>query len=226
MPRKKLVINFVLDETGSMGICRDATISGFNEYVNELKKRPESLLFTLTKFNSSKVEVVYAAEPINKIDDLTPETYHPEHNTPLYDAVARTIKATEERLSQIKGKPSVLCVIQTDGQENASKEYTLAQIRDLIDAKTKEGWTFAFLGADQDAWVVGQSIGVPVMNTMSYTGDSVGTKQAMATLGAATTSYADAGAAQMDSLFEGKTDIRHDLRPTTKKVDPTTGSAR
>ena len=57
MAKKKvptLVINFVLDETGSMESVRDATISGFNEYVETLKKRPEDLLFTFTKFNTLK----------------------------------------------------------------------------------------------------------------------------------------------------------------------------
>ena len=187
---KTLVISFVLDETGSMEVCRDATISGFNEYVQELQKRPEKLLFTLTKFNSAKIDVVHAGVPLAEVNSLNLGSYQPAAMTPLYDAIARTIKATEQALTSERGKPNVLCVIMTDGLENASHEYTREAIFTLVKEKEGEGWTFAYLGANQDAWEVGASIGVAGQSTMSYAGTPTGTSVAMAAVTDSTTRYA------------------------------------
>lgn len=206
--KKKLLVNFVLDETGSMFSVKDATISGFNEYIGELKRRGENILFSLTQFNSEKVAVVHQSVPIADVPDLNADTYQPGYTTPLYDAVARTIKATDESVAAMKGKPNVLCVIQTDGLENASREYNLESVRKLIEEKTAAGWTFAFLGADQDAWVVGQSIGVPVASTMAYAGTPDGTKDAFAATATATARYAASGGAQSRSFYGGRKDIR------------------
>ena len=46
----------------------------------------------------------------------------------------------------------VLAVIFTDGQELHSKESTRDSVASLISEKEDEGWTFIYLGANQDAW--------------------------------------------------------------------------
>ncbi|HEX5000421.1 MAG TPA: hypothetical protein VFY29_19515 [Terriglobia bacterium] len=46
-------------------------------------------------------------------------------------------------------------LIVTDGQENASKEYDLAAVRAVIEQKEKDGWNFAYMGANQDSYAVG-----------------------------------------------------------------------
>ncbi len=201
---KTLVINFVLDETGSMANCKDATISGFNEYVDELVKRPERMLFTLTKFNSEKIDIVHSGVPLKDVLRLNQATYVPQELTPLYDAVARTIKAAEGALRGVKGQKAVLCVIQTDGQENASREYDQKAIFDLVERKKAEGWTFAFLGADQDAWVSAGAMGVPMASSMSYAGTPGGTRTAFRKTAEASVSYAAAGGVQTDSFFDDK----------------------
>ena len=202
MAKKKvptLVINFVLDETGSMESVRDATISGFNEYVETLKKRPEDLLFTFTKFNSGKIQVVHSAVPLSEVEPLNRNTYQPDNMTPLYDAIAHTIRATE---SAAPIGANVLCVIQTDGQENASKEYTtLSHIRTLIERKQAEGWTFAYLGADQDAWAIGGAMGVPMASNLAYAGTPTATLDAFHRAASATTTYAAAGGQQNRAFF-------------------------
>ncbi len=167
---KKLttVVNFVLDETGSMEIVKQATISGFNEYLTTLRQQPGKVLLTLTKFNSGKIETLYRAAPIADVKDLDADTYRPSNGTPLYDAVAQTIHETEKALTGMKGKPNVLCIIMTDGEENSSKEYSREKLFALIKAKESEGWTFAYLGANRDAWEVGASIGVPMASVASY----------------------------------------------------------
>lgn len=182
---KEILVNFVLDETGSMSVCLDATISGFNEYVTGLKARSEKILFTLTQWDSNRFNVVYNSEPIKNVKKLTYETYRPGQSTPLYDAIAKTIRAVEAK-GEKKGR-SVLCVIMTDGEENASREWTLDKLRNLIKQKEKDHWTFVYLGANQDAWKVGQTFGMSRGNTMSYDTDVTG--GAMANLSVNTVAY-------------------------------------
>jgi hypothetical protein len=153
---KKATVCLVLDETGSMTTIRDQTISGYNEYKNGLK----NVLFTLVKFNSSKVEMVHDGTPIKDVPDLTRETYTPSDLTPLYDAVGKTITG-------LKGKKGIL-VILTDGQENASVEYSQKQIFDMVTEMKEQGWQVVFLGADQDAWAASQVMGIDRGNTMSF----------------------------------------------------------
>lgn len=205
MAKKTTIVNFVLDETGSMQVCWDATISGFNEYVDSLRKgKNGTVMFTLTQFNSTKIETVFDHVPLKKVPDINRDTYRPNDLTPLYDAIAQTIKKTEDRVKKYKKKPAVLCVIMTDGEENASREYTRDKLFNLVKEKEKDGWTFAFLGANQDAWQVGQSIGVPQASSISYAGTPKGTRSAMAAAAGATRSFLSNASMQSDSFFDGK----------------------
>jgi len=162
--KKKSLVNFVLDETGSMQICKEATISGFNEYIKSLQSQKGGAVdFTLTKFNSIKIDVVHKAVPLSKVCKINADTYLPDMMTPLYDAIAAAINAADT-----KKYKKILCVIMTDGEENASKEYTRDKIFNLIKEKEKENWTFVYLGANQDSWEVGQAIGLKKGNVINY----------------------------------------------------------
>ena len=187
---RPMMVSIVLDETGSMSSRIAETISGFNEYVGDLKKLKVPVSVTLTKFNSKKVEVVYADKPIKGVPELNKDTYRPNELTPLYDAVGKTITEIDKKKL---GKKTVLVVIMTDGEENASKEYNQKKIFDLISEKQKkDGWTFVFMGADQDAWLAGQAIGILYANTLSFDGNNV--KGAMKTAARATMGYAQSSA--------------------------------
>jgi hypothetical protein len=159
----ELYVNFVLDETGSMSICREATISGFNEYIKTIEQKAKNVILSLTKFNSSKIETVFTKK-IKDVPMLTTDTYIPNDMTPLYDAIAKTIKDTEK---EAKGK-SVLCVIMSDGEENSSKEYTREKVFALIKEKEKDKWAFVYLGANQDSYAIGQAIGLSKGNVINF----------------------------------------------------------
>jgi uncharacterized protein YegL len=196
---KKMLVSFVLDETGSMEIVKSQTISGFNEYIDTLKKEKnsENVLFTLTQFNSDKVAVVYDGVSLGKVIHLNNDTYSPRATTPLYDAIGRTIHSIE---TKVKGKKqSVLVVIQTDGEENSSKEFNREKIFSLIDEKKKLGWTFAYLGADQDAWAASQLMGISFANTLSYTGSQ--TTGAFRQVARGTSAYVQSSGTQTDSFY-------------------------
>lgn len=204
---KNTVVNFVLDETGSMQDVKEETISGFNAYIAKLVEDAKAKVWlTLTQFNSQKIEVVHNMVSIQDVHDLNVETYVPANYTPLYDAIAQTIRTTEEALKLKRGKPEVLCVIMTDGLENASKEWTKDRVFALIKEKIDAGWTFAFLGADQDAYAVGASMGIPTGSVMNYAGTREGTSKVMRAAAGATSSYLADGSQQTDDFFENVDD--------------------
>ena len=192
-----VTVSFVLDETGSMEVCRQATISGFNEYVQELQKKSSGIKMTLTLFNSDKTEVRYSDVVVKEVKPLTRETYSPAGMTPLYDAIGLTIKKIGDK------KAGTLVVIMTDGEENASKEFTREKIFDLIKQKEADGWTFVYLGANHDSWTAGQAIGLHKGNTMNYNQNMTkGTMKAMAGAVQCYASMSTQGAPAMNSFFK------------------------
>lgn len=69
----------------------------------------------------------------------------------------------------------VLCVIITDGMENASREYTSKDVKDRIEhQKTAYKWDFQFLAANQDAFATGESIGLDKSSCMNFVADAAG----------------------------------------------------
>jgi hypothetical protein len=162
---KRVQVSFLLDETGSMNVCLESTISGFNEYVQSLQNDPDSKFrFTLVKFDSFRMTTVYDAVKVKTVAPLTKETYRPGATTPLYDAIAQIITDTEKAAKKRK----VIVVIMTDGEENASQEHTAESVEKLIKAKEEKGWAFMFLGANQDAWATAKSVGISQTAAATY----------------------------------------------------------
>ena len=158
-------VNVVLDESGSMeSICQE-TIDGYNTYIKELRESGNDMTVSLTKFNSLRVSTLYTRVPIHlgRVPKLTVDDYRPDGMTPLYDAIAKAIG----EVGPADGD-AVLFVIITDGLENASTTYTRSLIQKLIAERQEQGWTFAYLGANQDAWEVGQQMGYHQGNVQNW----------------------------------------------------------
>jgi Mg-chelatase subunit ChlD len=149
---------FILDRSGSMETCRDDTIGGFNAFLNEQKADGGTL--TLILFDH-EYELLYECKPINDVEPLTMQTFVPRGSTALLDAIGRAIK-------ECKTQTIPTVVILTDGHENASHTYTKAHIKDLIAERQKDGWTFVYLGANQDAFAEASSIGIGAGQTLNF----------------------------------------------------------
>ena len=211
------LISLILDETGSMQSCYDSTISSVNDYLGSQKTAPGIAKVNLYTFSSTglyggrnmrsfsmnadmqtaretgkDIRPVFENRPIADVGFLTKENYRPNGGTNLYDAIGVTIRTIEDQLAPLEAIPNVLVVIITDGDENCSREHTLASVKSLIKQKEGEGWTFIYLGANQDAFAVGSSFGLSKGQTMSY--DTGAMVQTMATLSASTTTYRNARA--------------------------------
>lgn len=172
-------IHMIVDKSGSMGMVRDATISGINEYITGLGSGE----VTLTLFDTL-VEVKKPTK-IKEWTPLTHETYVPSGMTALYDAVCYTLK----NATDTKGKN--LVVIMTDGQENSSKEYSQREMKKLVEDLTSKGnWTFVFLGANQDAYAEAQKYGIPTANAVTFNATPTGSSASFDILRGATMAYA------------------------------------
>lgn len=189
MPKKKLetLVSFILDKSGSMGAVRESTISGFNEYLKTLKNKKVQMSFSLTLFDTA-VEKLYVNVPLKKIEELNEKTYTPDGMTALYDAVCQTIVEIEKTIT--KDQKS-LVVIMTDGEENASQEYTQKELKKKIEELTKTKlWSFVFLGANQDAWANAQKFGISKMNVAAFNSTDAGITATFSGLSANTEAFA------------------------------------
>lgn len=152
----------VLDRSGSMGSIKEATINGFNSLLFDQKKLDKPAKFTLAQFDD-QYELVYQNVDIKDARGLTDKTFVPRGNTALLDAIGKTI--VSNRLDE-----DVLFVIVTDGHENASREYSINQINDLITSYRKKGWEFTFIGANQDAISTACQLGIAQQSALTYGG--------------------------------------------------------
>jgi len=188
-----LNVIFLLDESGSMSSCKSQTISGFNEYIQTLQKEKKKINVTLTKFNSYSVSIVYSNIPVSNVQLLTNETYRPDGNTPLYDAIGKTV-------NQDKENKKTLFIILTDGEENSSREYQKDDIVNLIKEQEKTGWSFVYLGANQNAWGHAQQFGLSHGNVLSY--DSLHTKEMYSCLASQTVGFARNSSLTTKNFFD------------------------
>jgi uncharacterized protein YegL len=162
--RQRVLVNVILDKSGSMSTKVQDVIGGFNLYLDELAKElAVDYGFSLTLFDTA-VEIRYKAVPLAKVAKLDDTTYRPSGNTALFDAIGNTVQTVSTEHFD-----KTITVIMTDGEENSSREWTLQSIRELIRSKEAAGnWTFVFLGANLDAFAQGASLGVPVANSVRY----------------------------------------------------------
>jgi len=173
---------FLLDRSGSMETCLDDTIGGYNSFVHS----QQSLGGTMALYYfDHEFTPMYTKTPIEEVKDITKETYVPRGGTALLDAIGQLIKA-EETDGAVK-----TVIILTDGEENSSKKYTKAHIKDLIEAKEKAGWQFVYLGANQNAFAEAQAMGIRPGCTLNF--DTNNTPQLFAAVSAAMTQASQSG---------------------------------
>lgn len=171
-------IAIILDRSGSMQSIRSDVVGGFNSFLKEQKEVDGKCTVTLVQFDSQDpYEVLRDFVPIRDVATLGDE-YTPRASTPLYDAVGRGIVDTGSRLARMAeaDRPGqVVFVILTDGLENASQEFNRERVLAMIREQTdKYAWQFVYLGANQDAMVEGEKIGVCQANAMTYSPGKAG----------------------------------------------------
>ena len=143
---------FVIDESGSMAGTESDIIGGFKKIVDEQRANKNGkCAVSLYKF-ASKVSKIYMGKDVNDVEYLDEKSYRPGGCTAMNDAIGTAIDEIGKWLDAMDEaeKPEKnLIVIMTDGEENASVEYSFDKVKEMIKhQEEKYSWSFMYLGAD------------------------------------------------------------------------------
>jgi Mg-chelatase subunit ChlD len=212
-------IAVVLDRSGSMAAIADDVVGGLNAFLAEQRRVEGSARLTLAQFDGDEPFVLLLdAVPVAETVEIPRDAYQPRGLTPLYDAAAEMISRLLQRRRTLQAAGSaeedVVVAIITDGQENASHRFGRDEVFDMIAARKAEGWTFVFMGANQDAYGAGGGLAVGAGSTSGWRADKPGTARAMDSLSRATSDYRGkprtARRADVDEFFGGRKEAEED----------------
>ena len=181
MKKQKTLYHLVVDKSGSMGQCREQTIEGYNAQLERIRSLSlefpgQAISVGLTLFDDM-VNCLYNGKAPSQCPDLDYQSYVPQGNTALLDAIGMTIERLEKaREESVLGQPAtVVMVIITDGYENSSRIHNFNEVSDKIAALQETGlWTFTYLGATLDAAQIGESLNIDRRNNRSFRKEQIG----------------------------------------------------
>ena len=181
MEKKARINNLIIvDESGSMGHLREATLSGINETIGTIRRAQEEFketqehtltLVTFDTGNTPYVRTMIDNKPISEIKEFT--DYMPCGGTPLYDAMGQSLTRLHDRIKDDPDAAAVVTVL-TDGLENSSREWTAPALRSLIEKLKAEGWTFSYMGSAHDVKEVTDLLAIE--NVLEFSHDVRGTR--------------------------------------------------
>ena len=202
MTTKPLSIYAVLDRSGSMQGERWSTaIESINEYIKNLQKEKIEGEISITAFDSvhkpqplgvtTRLTDVVTNQSIAYFEPLAKDVLQPSGGTPLYDAAGAIMDRALERNNE-----RTVIVILTDGEENQSREYTQAKIKDKVKMLQEKNWEVIFLGANFDvsAYTAGSGLNNTKFRNVDFT-SKVATQMMYTDLSSNTIAYATTGAA-------------------------------
>ena len=185
-PTPPVHLYVLLDRSGSMESIRTEVVAGFNAFLAGQQVNGDDARLTLVQFDDQDVaETIVADAPIRRVRPLKRNDFIPRGSTPLLDAtgllVARAKAHTET--TRIRGlEEKVVIVSITDGEENASREFTRASVKALVKEREEAGWTFVFLSAGLDAYTDAESIGYSAGSVQQWAPDAAGAGLAFGSL--------------------------------------------
>lgn len=162
-------IAMIIDRSGSMSSCWKDVCGGYEQLIKENKKLAGKCTFTLVAFDT-QYDVLEDFTDIQAVSEKL--KVFPRGGTALLDAIGRTINSVGDRLKNIKEEErpgKVIVVIQTDGEENSSREFTRSQIKSLISEQSEVyKWEFQFIGASLESVREAATWGIKGCNTAVY----------------------------------------------------------
>lgn len=204
---KPLSVYIALDRSGSMGGERwTHAIDSINEYIGGLKKEKIEGTISIVAFDygqSMRLVDLVTDQSIAYYEPLPHDCTSPSGMTPLFDAAANVMDRALENNAE-----RTVVVIMTDGEENSSKEYTQAKIKDKVKLLEKLKWEVIFLGANFDVshYTHGSGLAMTKMRNVDMSNQNA--RVAMySDLTASTASYAKSGQAMDMSV---KVDVKFD----------------
>ncbi|AWY06773.1 DNA ligase [Microbacterium phage Quhwah] len=181
------LLALIADRSGSMSSIAKDMNGGIATLLAEQSRQPGALAVDIWTFDDRVEHPFDWVRP----DDVKADIIVPRGRTALNDAVGTAIVSIGERLNAMDedDRPAkvIVCVV-TDGAENASREYTLDRVREMVEAQTKAyGWEFIYLAANVDAFATGGGYGFAAGSTMSYGANADGATSSLAAASAGIT---------------------------------------
>lgn len=175
MKNKKTIYHFIIDKSGSMAGMQHQAVEGFNVQVKTLQELKQTYpdqdyTVSLTFFNENVRDIISNGK-VEQLVPMNPKTFLPNGSTALLDAIGKSIYQIKSDFGPAlsNDEASVVMVIITDGEENASRFYTYHEIARIIkELDETEKWTFSFLGADLDAIHTSQMLNIRRENVISF----------------------------------------------------------
>jgi len=130
----------IVDESGSMNVVRQATVSGIDELVQKQTQLPGDVAVTLATFDTT-VSVLHERVQAGNLRGIP---YFPGGMTALYDAIVEVLGVVMKWTSP--PDTTKICAVLTDGQDNASNA-TKAQAMQAIKDARDAGWEVLVLGS-------------------------------------------------------------------------------
>lgn len=165
---------FVVDRSGSMARIATDMEGGIETLLKEQRQLPGKLTIDYIRFDNVVEYVSSMADPAS-VEILI----DPRNSTALFDAVGTGINEFGAKLAAMseEDRPGkVIVAIVTDGMENASREFDATAIKTMIEHQADTyGWTFVYLGADQDAVLVAGAMGIGARSAITYAASADGT---------------------------------------------------
>lgn len=191
MKKDHTLIGMVVDKSGSMHSLSTDAIGGYNTLIEDQRKLPGTAQIIKTLFDT-QVDIG-EVENLDTCDLLNSENYQPNGYTALFDAIGKTVDHMGAYLNKLpepeRPEHIIICII-TDGDENASRHFTLEEIKNKIThQETVYNWQFIFSGANIDAFAVGGNLGIKSHNTVQYDPTSKGTRSAYAMMSQSVASF-------------------------------------
>lgn len=164
-------VALVLDCSGSMLHGKEVTIEGFNAQIDVIRRGAAEAgrtTFTDVQFGTN-VSIRSVAADLDQLIPLSNETYQPDGNTALLDAIGSTIAALLQTADIHSPDTATLVTTFTDGQENASRIYDAETVKGMVQRLEATGrWTFALLGPQTTVAGLADMLAVKAKNVSGY----------------------------------------------------------
>lgn len=175
MKKNKTEIILLVDRSGSMSTIKTDMEGALTTFLQKQSTLPGECLVSLYTFDT-ELERVVIARPIGNASQQV--RIDPRGSTALYDAACETIDEVGARfaaLPEAERPETVLFVIVTDGEENASRTFRETDVKKRIEhQRDVYKWDFSFLGANQDAILTARGLGVLAGKAINYSATKAG----------------------------------------------------
>lgn len=170
---QKIYNLIILDESGSMQLIKKQTLLGFEDLakrsIETQKLYPnQKHYFSIVTFNERGIKFRLSNQSAEEMNLINSNTYQPYGETPLYEAICKSVLKLDQRLVYEKDF-NVLVTIITDGVDNCSKEFNKFETRKLIETfSIKQNWAFGLIGANIDIGYTARDLSIPKERTLLF----------------------------------------------------------